>query len=355
MLISLGKISTAFNLTPNEIHELWHSLPTQPVIKLDRLKIDPDDREIHKKIPFVESNDIIMNINADRYAERLKWPGLRRRTVDFVLEHLLEMYREREYEDGIQSEWNDFAVRWRHEQFYGLIFSRLRGHVAELQKEVHTALKSSYVFFSCVQLDEVVQRMRESAYPLRQEVKGLTRARYQELIDKLQAPPPAPAKEQTITAHLEAISENLPALPIVIEASPVSGQRRLPISTLLNVIKAEADTYGLDKKYYVTTDRSIRNWLNGTSTPPPGFSAETLSSLEAIAEFAQKYIEAAVAAGSSELAANAKKEVAFNQQLHGIKLETADDAELMMDALKDASKRLSGGSTSAVKRKRRPF
>jgi hypothetical protein len=360
MLISLGKISTAFNLTPNEIHELWHSLPTQPVIKLDKLKIDPADREIHKEFPFVESNDIIMNINADRYAERLKWPGLRRRTVDFVLEHLLDMYREREFEEGIQSEWNDLAARWRHEQFYGLIFSRLRGHVAELQKEVSMVLKSSYVFFSCVQLDEVVQLMHESAYPLRQEVKGLTRARYQEIIDKLQAPPPAPAEEQTTTvqpevALPESISENLPNVPTVVESPPASGQRRLSISTLLNVIKAEADTYGLDKKYYVTTDRTIRNWLKGTSTPPCGFSSEVLSSLEAIAEFAQKYIEAVVAAGSSELAANAKKEVSFNEQLHGIKLETSEDAELMMDALKDASKHLSGGSKPVVKRKRRPF
>ena len=360
VLISLGKISTAFNLTPNEIHELWHSLPTQPVIKLDRLLVDPLDREIHKEFPMVDSNDIIMTIKADRYAERLKWPGLRRRTVDFVLEHLLEMYREREFEEGIQSEWNDLAARWRHEQFYGLIFSRLCGHVAELQKEIHMALKSSYVFFSCIQLDEAVQRMHESAYPLRQEVKGLTRTRYQEIIDKLQAPPPASAKEQTTMAPIEValpepIPESPPTVHAVVESIPASGRRRLPISTLLNVIKAEADTYGLDKKYYVTTDRTIRNWLNGTSTPPPGFSEEVLSSLEAIAEFAQKYIEVAVAAGSSELAANAKKEVSFNEQLHGIRLETAEDAELMMDALQDASKHFSGGSKPVVKRKRRPF
>ena len=59
---------------------------------------------------MVESNDIIITINADRYTERLTWPGLRRRTVEFVLEHLLEMYREREFEEGIQLEWNDMGI-----------------------------------------------------------------------------------------------------------------------------------------------------------------------------------------------------------------------------------------------------
>jgi len=353
MLISLGKVCTAFNLTPNEINELWQSLPTKPVIKLDRLKIDPLDREIHKEFPMVESNDIIMTINADRYAERLTWPGLRRRTVEFVLEHLLEMYREREFEEGIQLEWNDLAARWRHEQFYGLVFSRLGGHVAKLKKEVHSSLKSSYVFFSYVQLDEVVQFMYNSAYPFRQEVKGLTKERYQEIIDRFQAPPPD--EEEALAVPDEAPSEPPIVAAPAVEVPAKNETRRLPVSALLNVIKAEADTYGLEKKYYVTTDRTIRNWLKGTSTPPPGFSAEVLLSLEAIAEFAQKYIEAAVAAGSSELAANAKKEVAFNDQLHGIKLETAEDAELMMDALKDASKHLSGGNKSKVKRKHKDF
>jgi hypothetical protein len=71
MLISIGKIATAFNLTPNEVNELWRVLPTRPVINLARLKIDPLDREIHQEFPMVESNDVNMNINADRYAERL--------------------------------------------------------------------------------------------------------------------------------------------------------------------------------------------------------------------------------------------------------------------------------------------
>jgi hypothetical protein len=168
-----------------------------------------------------------------------------------------------------------------------------------------------------------------------------------------QAPPP---DEVYISAVCDEPSTEHPlTVTPVIDTPAKNEQRRLPLSTMLNVIKAEADTYGLDKKYYVTTDRTIRNWLKGTSTPPSGFSAEVLSSLEAIAEFAQKYIEAVVAAGSSELAANAQKEVSFNEQLHGIKLETADDAELMMDALKDASKHLAGGSKPVVKRKRRPF
>lgn len=50
---------------------------------------------------------------------------------------------------------------------------------------------------------------------------------------------------------------------------------------------------------------------------------------------------------------NAKKEVAFNDHLHGMKLETAEDAESMMDALKDTSKQLAGGRKSEVKRKHR--
>jgi hypothetical protein len=62
------------------------------------------------------------------------------------------MYREREFEEGIRLEWSDLAARWRHEQFYGLIFIRLGGHVAELKKEVWAMLKSSYIFFSYVQL-----------------------------------------------------------------------------------------------------------------------------------------------------------------------------------------------------------
>lgn len=354
MLISLGKVCTAFNLTPNEINELWHSLPSKPVIKLDRLKIDPLDLEIHKELPMVESNDVIITINADRYSERLTWPGLRRRTVEFVLDHLLEMYKEREFEEGIRLEWNDLAARWRHEKFYGLVFSRLGGHVAELKREVYAALKSSNVFFSYVQLDEVVRFMHKSAYPLRQEVKGLTRERYQEIIERLQTL--LPDEEGALVVVPDEVPPEPPLTATSITEVPVKSEpRRLPVSTLLNVIKAEAETYGLDKKYYVTTDRTIRNWLKGASTPPPGFSAEVLLSLEAIAEFAQKYIEAAVAAGSSELAANAKKEVAFNDHLYGIKLETAEDADLMMEALKDASKHLSDRNKPQVKRKRKDY
>ena len=177
MLISLGKISTAFNLTPTEINELWHfPWPTKPVIRLDKLLIDPLDREIHKEFPMVESNDIVITIKADRYAGRLIYPGLRRRTGEFALDHLLEMYRERELEEDIRLEWNELASRWRLEKYYGLLIPRLIGYVAELQKELHTFLKMSYIFFSCVKLDEAVQIMHKSTYPLKQEVKGLYRS-----------------------------------------------------------------------------------------------------------------------------------------------------------------------------------
>jgi hypothetical protein len=263
------------------------------------------------------------------------------------------MYREREFEEGIRLEWNDLAARWRNEKFYGLIFPRLVGQVAELQKELQAILKASYIFFSCVKLDEVIKITHKLAYPLRQEVKGLTRERHQAIIDNLQAPPLDEEGASTVSDEVPA-EPPLNVIPVA-DVPAKNELRRLPVSALLNVIKAEADTYGLDKKYYVSTDRTIRNWLKGTSTPPPGFSVEVLSNLESIAEFAHKYIEAVVAAGSSELAANAKKEVAFNSQLHGLKLETSDDAELMMEALKDASKHLSAGNRPEAKRKRRPF
>ena len=121
--------------------------------------------------------------------------------------------------------------------------------------------------------------------------------------------------------------------------------------SLLNAIRAEAEIYGLDQKYYVKTDRTIRNWLRGIHTPAC-FSESVLLDLASITDFAKKYIAAAVAAGSSELAANAKKEVAFNDHLHGMNLYTAEDAELMMDALKEATERLP--SESGVTTKRRP-
>jgi hypothetical protein len=341
MLISLGKISTAFNLTPTEINELWrHSWPTKPVIKLDKLLIDPLDREIHKEFPMVESNDIVIAIKADRYSDRLIYPGLRRRTVEFALDHLLEMYREREIEEDMRQEWNDLAARWRHEKYYGLIIPRLIGHVKNLQKELHVFLKMSYIFFSCVELEEAVRVMHKSAYPLKREVKGLTRDRYQEFVDNLQAPPLE--EERTPAPYFEPPPENPPPEPTIIEPAPQSGQRRLPISVLLKAIQAEAEAYGLGKKYYATTDRTIRNWLNGPTAPPPDFSPEVLSSLESIAEFAKKYIEAIVAKGSSELPANAKKTVAFNEHTrrHLPNVETAEDAALVSEAYNDLNKAL---------------
>ena len=96
------------------------------------------------------------------------------------------------------------------------------------------------------------------------------------------------------------------------------------------------------KKFYVKTERTIRNWLNGTTTPPPGFSAEVLFSLESMAEFAKKYIESVVAKGSSELPANVKKTVAFNEHtLHHLpNVKTAEDAALVSEAYDELKKKL---------------
>jgi hypothetical protein len=69
--------------------------------------------------------------------------------------------------------------------------------------------------------------------------------------------------------------------------------------------------------------------------------------------FAKKYIEAAVAAGSSELAANAKKEVAYNDQFHGTTLATAEDFDLMEEALKNAKNHFLGENKPEVKRRRK--
>lgn len=43
MLISLAKLYAAFNLSPQDLGELLHLLPNQPVIPLRRLIIDPTE------------------------------------------------------------------------------------------------------------------------------------------------------------------------------------------------------------------------------------------------------------------------------------------------------------------------
>ncbi len=78
-----------------------------------------------------------------------------------------------------------------------------------------------------------------------------------------------------------------------------------------------------------------------------------LESEENIQNFAVGYIKNIMAAGSSELAANAKKEVRFTEALHGLVLETAEDALLMAEACQDLTERLPGGKNPEKPRKAR--
>lgn len=262
------------------------------------------------------------------------------------MRHILEMFYELELGHDALKEWEPISTRWTNDCFYTIIFCYINGCLWVLRDEICKLLEASYLFFSMVGLEEAVQLLHLSTYPLQREVKGLTRERYQEIIEKKPAEPVE--EDQTLLTN----NEVLPELPNG-ETHAEKKQRRMPIQVLLNAIKTEADKHGLDKKYYVKTDRTIRNWLSETSSAPPGFSESVLSSLESISDFAQKYIEICVAAGSSELAANAKKEVAFNDQLHGLKLETAEDFDLMEDALKDAKNQMLGLNKPEVKRRQK--
>ncbi len=60
--------------------------------------------------------------------------------------------------------------------------------------------------------------------------------------------------------------------------------------------------------------------------------------------FAQLYVERELAKGSSELAANAKKEVALNPSYHAANKYTPEDAMLISEAYKDYANTLSGGT-----------
>lgn len=122
------------------------------------------------------------------------------------------------------------------------------------------------------------------------------------------------------------------------------------IPALLRAINDEADKHGLPAQYYVKSDRAIRYWLDGKAAPD-GFSADVLMSQDARIDFARKYIEAAVAKGSSELDANAKKNVALNIDFHAASLKTPEDALLMSEAYKDLAKTLPGGNATRKQRR----
>ena len=345
MLISLAKLNTAFNLSPYDLADLRELLPTPPVIPLYRLIIDPAELIGRENEPPLEFSSELASEYAKRYAKRVfSIPRFRRRLVDHVLRHLLDLFYELELGHDSHKEWEALSARWKDGFFYAILWCYLDGRLWVFREEIYEQLVGSYVFFSMVDLEEAVGILHACIYPLRQEVKGLTRERYQEIVEKILA---EPAEENH--THL-ANNELPPEMPA--DETPKK-QRHMTIRVLLKDIKAEADKHGLDKKHYVSTDRTIRNWLSGATTPPSGFSEEVLKNLGSISDFAKKYIEEVVAAGSSELAANAKREVAFNDHLHSVELNSAEDAEFMRDALNDLIDRFQSGNKTKKKWRRR--
>ena len=169
--------------------------------------------------------------------------------------------------------------------------------------------------------------------------------------------------QHLFTGRLAFDADNLPGhkktenfMPELLSnnAGPASGTkrgRRLPYRRILEIIASEAAKHSLPNKYYVRSDRTIRNWLDGTYKPPDGFSEAVMESQDVAQAFAEKYIKGIVAAGSSELAANAKREVPFHDQLHGPEINTAEDAMMLSESYKDLAMNLPGGSEAAVKRK----
>lgn len=316
--------------------------------------INPKDRTGLENDPPQEFTDELATFYAKKYVPKVLWtPDIRENTVNRVLAQLLEMYREMESDYGVQQEWPALAAEWGKPLYYGILSSFVDGSAYTLREQLFNNLKGSYLLFSLVPLEEAAILMYTAKFPLRQEVKGLTKEHYQEITAKLTAAT-EPVEDAPVDPIASAGPEPIEDTPVLDEPEPApvpeKETRRLPIAALLNAIKAEAESYGLDRKHYVTTDRSIRNWLKGNHTPA-GFSESVLSDLDSITAFAQKYIAAAVAGGSSELAANAKKEMAFNEHLHGVKLETAEDAELMMSALKEAAEHLPSENGLTTKRR----
>ena len=345
MLISLGKLFTAFKLTPDDMVDLRTLLPTRPVIPIDRLLIDPDDRVAFKGDSLLEVTDDLIFQYATKYSSQVKKQPLpRKRLVELVLEHLLATYRELESEHGLRVEFTEIAAGWRNEHLYGLLVPRADGSLATLKTEVFNNLSGSYVFFSYVVLDEAVQFLYGNYYPFHCEVKGLTRERYQDIVNRyftaLTAEPAieSPAEiESPFEAQLE-------------EIDPQARPKGIKPSVLVRAIKDEAICQGLDESYAVTV-RTIWNWRNNVTAPPTDFSEEVMKSKDAATAFAKKYIEYKVAEGSSELAANAKKEVSYNPQFHGVEVETPEDALILADSFRDLALNMDGGKRADKRRK----
>ena len=361
MLIHVGKIYTAFNLTPREMWEVLDILDTPAMIWPASFYIDPDERKKHQGeagIPF--THELAQEYADSQTRNILKFWGPRESTIRLIVDHLVEMTQVMEKESSPQ-EWSQLTSRWLDPRNEGLVYEvlgRMTGDLKILEREVNSHLAGSYTFFAFVELEEVVALMHQLAYPLKHEVKGLTREAYQRIVqshfvaasdeavaDGPQVEASTARSEQTIDASLneqqrENSSGDNP------ELATNSDKAKIPrgaIPALLRAINDEADKHGLSTQYYVKSDRAIRYWLDGKATPD-GFSADVLMSQETRIDFARKYIEAAVAKGSSELDANAKKNVALNPDFHAVNLKTPEDALLMSEAYKELAKTLPGGS-----------
>jgi hypothetical protein len=344
MLIPMGKLYTAFNLTSDEMVEVLSLLPTPPVIPVAWLILDPKEQnsaEVTSSIPF--TFDLAHEYAAHYASKATKIYPTRTRMLNLVLEHLVRMNQILE-KDISDDEMTRIKNRWFDEKYNG-IFSNFIGVTKQLADEIRDFLCGAYPFFAQVELEEAVLLMHEISYPLATEVKGLTRERYNSIV-----------QNRTITPKWRGIGADMPQNESVMlkEAVLDTEMDSLPrgaIPSLLKAIETEATQHGLNSKHYVTTPRTIRNWLKKPSSAPAGFSRDILLSAEDMAIFAKKYIAAEVARGSSELAANAKREVAFNSQYHGVVPDTAEDAFMLAEAYSDYALTLPRGKETETRRK----
>ena len=189
MLISLAKLFTSFNLSPQDLADLLRLLPT-PLIPPNRLIIDPAEMRGRENEPPLEFSSELASEYAKRYAKRVfSIPRIRRHLVEHVLKHLLDMYYELEFTHDSLREWEALSARWKNDDFYTILWGYLNGRLLILKREICEQLEGSYVFFSMVDLEEAVRILHACAYPLHKEVKGLTRERYQEIVEKILAEP----------------------------------------------------------------------------------------------------------------------------------------------------------------------
>ena len=369
-MISIGKLYTAFKLAPADLDDLRTLLPTRPVIPVNRLIIDQAERGASECDASLELTDELISQYAGHYASKVyKLPRARKRIVELALDQLLDMYRELEFEEGIRLEWNELSASWHSENFYGLLLPYAQGLLSSLREAIYYQLRGSYIFFSLVDLDEAVQFLYGNYYPFHREVKGLTRERFQEIsaryftlpisgseispeaVTNLSNQTPLEDDIQTERIDGELPSQSLNS-PVETQATPQSPAEPKGIkpSVLIRAIKKEAVRQGLDESYGITV-RTLWNWRNKGSTPPIYFSEEVMQSEAAALEFARKFIEEKVSEGSSELAVNAKKEVAYNSQTHGVTIDTPEDTLLVAESFKDLALSMKGGKEAEKKRK----